>query len=414
MLRRAIFAAVAALGLSTLAAPATAQTIQVMTWNPDFAPGKEWWEKITSEFEAAHPGVTVEGNFVAFNQYLTTLSAMTAGGSLPDIFWGNVKTIELGKAGLALDYTTVLDKAFLDGFYPSTLRQFTSGKSVYALPGNAQMFGMFTNERILKELGLTFPETWDQLIEMAPKIREAGYTPVAFGNLAKNLCPDFFLPLIAQYGGDVYALDALDQPGVSWDSKPVIDALTLMQRLQKAGVFLEGVNGIDERPAWQIAYQGKALMLYSNTSSPLVFEAEGTQDWLDNYSVHKVPAVTADGVHYSGDGSGRGFVIAANGPNRDLAVEFMKFFFSSETYKSIMEATADFPSRPEALSVVKNPKVAEMASWLTTDGANHILFGAGSWDAVANVCQSILDGSIEPAAGAAQIQAEVLAARGQQ
>ena len=63
---------------------------------------------------------------------------------------------------------------------------------------------------------------------------------------------------------------------------------------------------------------------------------------------------------------------------------------------------------------ITNPKVAEMATWLETDGANHILFGVGSWDAVSNVCQSILDGSIEPAAGAAQIQADVMAIRAQQ
>lgn len=414
MLRRTAFAGVAAACLLAFAvAPATAQTIRVMTWNNMFAEGTPWWDKITADFEALHPGVTVEGNFVAFGQYLTALSAMTAGDSLPDIFWGNVKTLDLGKAGIALDYKTVLDDAYLDQFFPSTLRQFTSGDSVYALPGNAQMFGMFVNDRILGELGVTYPETWDELIAMAPAVREAGYTPVAFGNLAKNVCPDFFLPLIAQYGGDVYALDALDQEGVTWDSPPVVDALGLMQRLQQAGVFLEGINGVDERPAWQIAYQGRALMLYANTSSPVIFESEGTDDWIANYSARRVPAVTADGVHYSGDGSGRGFVVNSKGPNVELSVEFLKFFFSPETYDYVMEQTADFPSVKASVPKIANPKVAEMASWLESDGANHILFGVGSWDAVSNVCQSILDGSIEPAAGAAQIQADVLAARAQ-
>ena len=51
-----------------------------------------------------------------------------------------------------------------------------------------------------------------------------------------------------------------------------------------------------------------------------------------------------------------------------------------------------------------------MSGWIE-DGADHILFGAGSWDAVSNVCQGILDGTIEPADGAAQIQADIEAAR---
>jgi hypothetical protein len=52
-----------------------------------------------------------------------------------------------------------------------------------------------------------------------------------------------------------------------------------------------------------------------------------------------------------------------------------------------------------------------MAGWLETDGADHILFGQGSWDAVSNVCSAILDGSMTPEDGAAQIQADVMATR---
>ena len=69
------------------------------------------------------------------------------------------------------------------------------------------------------------------------------------------------------------------------------------------------------------------------------------------------------------------------------------------------------PSMPAAMDYLENDIVREMTGWLETDGANHILFGTGSWDAVANVCAGILDGSIEPVEGAAQIQADVEAAR---
>jgi hypothetical protein len=63
------------------------------------------------------------------------------------------------------------------------------------------------------------------------------------------------------------------------------------------------------------------------------------------------------------------------------------------------------------LEFVENATVQEMTGWLSTDGANHILFGQGSWDAVSGVCAGILDGSITPEDGAAQIQADVLASR---
>jgi len=406
-------AAVAILATASTGAMADT-TLHVMSWEPMQVDGTPWWDKITKGFEAAHPGVKIETNFVTFNQYLTTLATMTAGNSLPDIFYGHVKAAELGRAGLAVDYKTVMGDDFFKQFYPGPLKQFTfDGNKIYALPWTAQIFGIFANDRIMKEVGVTVPNTWDDLIAEAPKLKAAGYTPLAWGNLAHNVCPDFFLPLVTQYGGDVNALDDHTAAGVTWNSKPVVDALGLLQKLSKAGVFLDGINGIDERPAWQIAYQGKAAMLYTGSWAPAVFDAEATKDWLDNYSVHKVPAVTADGVHYTGDGSGEGWVTNAKSPNKDLALEFIKYMFQPDIYSAHIAGLGGFPSMPAALDQVKNPKVQEMVKWLATDSADHILFGAGSWDAVSNVCQGILDGSIEPADGAKQIEDAVMATRAQ-
>ena len=89
----------------------------------------------------------------------------------------------------------------------------------------------------------------------------------------------------------------------------------------------------------------------------------------------------------------------------------MKYLFSEDSYRTHITATQNMPSVPSAAQYIENELVREMTDWLATDGANHILFGTGSWDAVANVCAGILDGSVEPEAGAAQIQADVLAAR---
>src|SRR5262245_13505517 len=134
-------AGAALLAASMLQQPAFAEdtTIHVMSWEPMQVAGTEWWDKITSGFEAQHPGVKIETNFVPFNQFLTTLAAMTAGGSLPELFYGHVKAAELGRAGLAVNYKDVVDQAFLKQFYPGPMRQFTfDGSDIYALPWTAQ------------------------------------------------------------------------------------------------------------------------------------------------------------------------------------------------------------------------------------------------------------------------------------
>ena len=131
-------AAFAALASTTTAAWADTP-LHVMSWEPEQVDGTAWWDAITHGFEAAHPGVKIETNFVTFNQYLTTLAAMTAGNSLPDVFYGHVKAAELGRAGLAVDYKTVFDDTFFKQFFPGPIKQFTFDKgSVYALPWTAR------------------------------------------------------------------------------------------------------------------------------------------------------------------------------------------------------------------------------------------------------------------------------------
>jgi raffinose/stachyose/melibiose transport system substrate-binding protein len=388
------------LALSFSVAPARSQqnvTLHLMHWTASMVKGTDWWDKIISGFESAHPGVTIENNFVPFAQYLPTLTADAAGGQLPDVFFGHVMAAQLGRAGLAVNYRDVFDDAYFARFYPGPLRQFTFDKgAIYALPWTAQLFNLFVNDKIMADLGLKAPNTWDELIAMAPKIRDAGYTPLTWGNKAANVCPDFFLPLVTQYGGDVYALDAL----------------TLLDKLTKAQVFLEGINGVDEATGQQIAYQGKAAMMYSGSfiiGSGIMVQAP--EDYIKNYSVAKIPAVTADAVHWTGDGSGEGWVVNAKSPNKDLAIELVKYLESDEVQAIHIAGTQDMPPMPSALSQLKDENVKTLTSWLATDGTDHILFGAGSWDAVSGVCAAILDGSITPEAGAAKIQADVMATR---
>ncbi len=395
-------------------------TLHVMHWTPDMVKGGDptektaWWDKITSGFESAHPGVTIESNFVPFAQYLPTLTADAAGNQLPDVFFGHVIVAQLGRAGQVVNYRDLpgFDDAYFKRFFPGPVRQFTFDKgAVYALPWTAQIFGLFVNDKIMSQLGLQPPNTWDELIAMAPKIKAAGFTPLAWGNKAGNVGPDFVLPLITQYGGDVYALDDLTDPKVSWNSKPVVDALTLLDKLTKAGVFLDGINGIDENTGWQIAFQGKAAMLYTGSWVPNTIDTQAPADFAQNYSVHKVPAVTADGVHWSGDGSGEGWAVNAKSPNKDMAIEFVKYLESDEVQTIHTAGAQNMPPLPSALSQLTNAKVKEMAGWATTDGTDHILFGNGDWDAVSNVVTSILDGSMTPEAGAAKIQADIMATR---
>lgn len=370
-----------------------------------------WFDAVLSKFEADHPGVTIEINDLPFPQYLPTLEAMIAGDELPDVFYGHVKTAELGRAGLIIDYRDYVDQDWLDRFYPGPLQQTTFDGAIYGVPQDAQFFEFYVNPTIMESLNLEPPQTWDDLIAMAPTINDAGYITLAWGNSAGNVCPDFFLPLVTQYGGNTFVLDDLADPADSWDSEPVVNALDLLDRLAKAGVFMPGINGISEdqgRQAWE---QGLAAMYFGGSWVPSIIGSEAPEDLANSYQISKIPALTADDTHWAGDGSGESWVVKANSPNTDLSVELVKYLLSDDVYEQYVTNTQSLPSIGSGAQYITDPFVNQMAQWLETDGTNHILFGQGSWDAVSGVCTSILDGSTTPAEGAAKIQADVMATR---
>ncbi|MCJ7695090.1 MAG: extracellular solute-binding protein [Anaerolineaceae bacterium] len=397
----------------TDATPPEEVTLTIQHWQPSLVvENAPWWGEILAGFEAEHPGVTVVNNFVPFADYLTTLETQLAGDQLVDVFYGHVKAAEIGKAGKSLDLRTVFDQEFFDSFYSGPLSQFDfpnaeGGTNVYALPMDAQLFGLFVNPAIMTELGLEAPETWDDLMAMAPTIVDAGYVPLAWGNQAKNVAVDFILPIIQQYGGNVLGMDL---SGEGWDGEATINAFQLLADLVDAGVLVEGINAVSEEQGRELAFQGRAAMLYGPNSNIGVISNDAPEEFASTYVIEKVPALTAGGKHWTGDGSGNGWVVA-KGDNQDLAVEFLKYFYSDAVYDKFITNTKRMPSNSTSLDAVENKNVQLMASWLD-DGADHILFGQGTWDAVANACQSVLDGSLTPEEAAKQVQADIDATRG--
>ena len=63
---------------------------------------------------------------------------------------------------------------------------------------------MFTSTKVFKAVGLEPPKTWDEFFDQAPKIKAAGYIPIAFGANAQQEDWLFMALLAAAVGNDGY------------------------------------------------------------------------------------------------------------------------------------------------------------------------------------------------------------------
>jgi len=368
---------------------------------------------VCDEFNKANPGITVESRIYGSNEYLQVLEAAIAGGKAPDIFGPHVHAIEYGLAGQTVDLIESLGEDFLAQFFPSTRRQFTANGKQYAVGWMAQTFGFFYNPPLFAKAGVEAPlETWDDLMATASAFKNAGVIPWVFPNSEKWLGCDFMLPLITQATDNpdlVYDLDDHTKSGVSWDSQPVIDALTMVEKLVKSGIFEEGVNGTSWDQATAIFYSGKAAMFFAGSWVPQGIAQNAPADFAKTYRVFRTPAWAKGKRHWCGDQAGAALAISAKGHIPE-ACKFLKFLYEPERYSKVMNDSLSMPSTMEAAKLVTDPIMKEMTSWLE-DGAPHILFGKGSWDAVSNAVQGITGSLLTPEQAAAQIENDVQTAR---
>ena len=68
-------------------------------------------------------------------------------------------------------------------------------------------------------------------------------------------------------------------------------------------------------------------------------------------------------VHWTGNGSGESWLIKANSPTTDLAIELLTYLRSDEVYSQYVTETQSLPSMGWAAEIVEDPNVATMGEW---------------------------------------------------
>ncbi len=157
-------------------------------------------------------GIKVNVEIVDIN---TLLSAVVAGRG-PEVVLsvGASLPVDYALRDAAEDLTQFDDlDEVLENFSESSYLAYQVDDSLYALPETVQFNVLYYRTDILEELGLSVPETWDELIEMLPTIQgnnmsvgiPSAANSASSGGTAADLT--MYYTLLLQYGGDVYNED---------------------------------------------------------------------------------------------------------------------------------------------------------------------------------------------------------------
>ncbi|MFZ4893799.1 ABC transporter substrate-binding protein [Plantibacter sp. Mn2098] len=225
-------------------------------------------EPSVTEFNAANSKTQIKANYFGTNDYKDKIRTAINSPQAPTLVytWGGGTMAQYVKAGLLRDLTPDLkdDKAFTDRLIPSVAAGGINGGKTYAIPMDpTSPVVLYFNEDVLKKAGVEQPKTWDELLAAVPKIKDAGFAPIALGGGSKWPYLMWIEYLVDRIGGPQVFQNILDNKPDAWSDPAVIKANTMIQQLVKAGGFAEGFASVsaDTNADLALMVTGKAAML---------------------------------------------------------------------------------------------------------------------------------------------------------
>jgi raffinose/stachyose/melibiose transport system substrate-binding protein len=212
-------------------APVTVDWWHITTGDP----GKSDFQAIADAYTAAHPNVKINITVLENEAFKTKLATSIQAGDIPDLFqsWGGGIMAAQADAGALKDITADI-ASWKDTINPGALSIYQYNGKQYGVPWDMGMIGFWYNKDAFSKAGIAAPPTtWADFLADLPKLKTAGYSPLAIAGQDKWPSMHLWTYLVLRIGGG----DNLSQmiQSKNWNT----DACT------KAGEQVVALNALD-------------------------------------------------------------------------------------------------------------------------------------------------------------------------
>ncbi len=277
-----------------------------------------WWgsqarndqtQQVVDLFEKTYPWITVECEFVGWEDYWDNLSTQIAAGDMPDVLQQDYRYLEtyVNKSlllpidsyiGSEIDLTNV-DEAILSGG--------TVNDQLYGVPLGMNTFAVEYNETLFETYGITLPDnewTYDDFVEIGREFKKHGIYGCDLTNFE-----DWVLYYIRTKGGCLYSQDG---SGLGYEDDSIMEDLFQM----RLDLVEEGLL-----PTPDVANQA------SGTEDSLIVRGEAAMVTYWSNATAAVANATEDSIK----------VVSMFGPDSDLGTYVKPAMFAS------ISATTEHP-----------------------------------------------------------------------
>ena len=387
---------------TTAAAGGEEVTLRVLVHqNP---PMVEFMEAFNTSFQEANPNITVDMSVVETGELATVTQTRLSAQDVDVIdifgFSNGVQDYMTGatppawqqliEAGLLLDIT---DQPFVQNYDTASIEQAGSfnGRVYQVNLGRVSYSGMFVNNDLLAEVGISTPTTWGELVAACDTVKAAGYSCMTVGG------GDGWPVFVGSYGllGSFYPDQEALAEGL-WTGTAAWNDETSQVLFERFKVYAQdmledGVTGLshDAGPARYSA--GDVAFMPTG-----VWQAPALEDDGPAFSWTYVPFPGSDNAadnQYLFGKYDQGWSIAANVPeaNQQAALAYVAAFSDPANYQEFVNAVGFLPTQPTATlqttlgeqvaPLLENYRVGFEQFWVEPSGAGQWANGslASSW-----------------------------------
>lgn len=334
------------------------QELRVINWRVE---DKEIYDKLHAKFTEKYPNIKLKYDAVPTKDYSVLYKSRIAANEV-DVVAGD-PVIYLKTQN---DREMIMDlkgQEFLDRYQEDVLKTGEVDGKQLLVPWNSVAFVTFYNKKLLEDLGIEVPKTWDEFVAASEKVREAGHEPIVFGgkdqwpiamvvqqlegSIVRSKMPDFHEKIIS---GDIEYTDP------TW--------VELFEKLQTVGsYFQKNSAGLAYGNAPGIFAQGKAaFMIDGNWSASAIQQANPDFE----YGVFNLPGT--NDVEANKNVSvkiGGGWMVLKDTPNKDAAMKYLDFMSDPENYKEYADATKSVPVIKDV--EIEDPAVKQVSELLVAN-----------------------------------------------
>jgi multiple sugar transport system substrate-binding protein len=308
-----LFVSLAALAFTVAAAQAKDQIRVVVGFYSAATQGI--FEGMAKDFTAAHPDVDVKIEVVQWDNLQQRLTTDIAGGTPPDIaLIGTRWLVDFVHNDIAEPLDGYITPEFKSRFIESFMGPSTINGKVYALPVAASARAMYYNKDLLAKAGVQNPpDTWDQLVDDAKKVKAlGGGDTYGFALQGKEIETDaYWYYSLWTHGGE------LIQDGKSGIGSPAaIAGLQLYRDMIDQGLTEPDPTGYNRQDIEGMFKQGRIGMILTG---PWLRGQIKTEASKLNYGIAPIPAGTRKATYGVTDS----LMLFKGGKNNKLAWQFL-------------------------------------------------------------------------------------------